>query len=436
MNINTKRLYLSKQDIENQEHLATQILSTFVADNIENLSQRPMTNFIELMTWVQNNFSFKLQDKDNLNRFVHNRVIVDGQFILFCKENNISIECLYKDSIVSWKTENEFEKFFIQGVFYIKSNDVEFLHAALFHKGNSFEDEVSFFIILSEKNYENYLKLRNKFDNWVQERDRSNLHVRVVSGDDIPYVKDYSWDDLFLPDDIKLELRNSVECFLSSKDFYLKNRIPWKRGILLYGNVGCGKTTIIKTIMSVYNFKPVTINSEANNDILREAFSYAEEQSPSLLYIEDLDSLFDKGIDLSTFLNLMDGVCTKNGLLVVATANDIHKLKASITNRPSRFDRKFEIPLPTQEMAYIYLKRWFGNLIDSRKCRELAKQSEKYEFSYAYLKELYLSSMFEALSNNRKSPTNKDIEQAMKSLIKDKTLLGNDSINTDKYFNK
>jgi transitional endoplasmic reticulum ATPase len=226
-----------------------------------------------------------------------------------------------------------------------------------------------------------------------------------------------------------------VENFLDSKDFYLKNRIPWKRGILLYGKPGNGKTSIIRTVMSQYNFKPVTIVPGANDDAVREAFSYAEEQSPSLLYFEDLDSLLEKSVDISSFLNLMDGISTKNGLLIIATANDVKKLKPNITDRPSRFDRKFEIPLPNREMAYIYLKRWFGNLLSAKKCKELSRYAEKYDFSYAYLKELYISSMFEALSHNRKAPTEKDIENALNRLVKDKNILNNGkTINTDKYF--
>jgi transitional endoplasmic reticulum ATPase len=203
----------------------------------------------------------------------------------------------------------------------------------------------------------------------------------------------------------------------------------------LYGKPGNGKTSIIRTIMSEYNFKPVTIVPGANDEAVREAFSYAEEQSPSLLYFEDLDSLLEKSVDISSFLNLMDGISTKNGLLVIATANDVKKLKSNITQRPSRFDRKFEIPLPNAEMAYIYLKRWFGNIIDAKKVRELAKYAEKYEFSYAYLKELYISSMFEALAHNRKAPTVKDVDSTLNRLVKDKNILNNgNAINTDKYF--
>ena len=427
--------YMIPSDLEKQEHLSQDILSIISSNNIQPTSDRPAANFIELMEWTQRNFSQALKSTTNLNKYVHNRIIVDGQFLKFCEEKKVTVECLYKDSIISWKTEHNFEKFFVQGVFLIKTRGLEFIHAALFHKGNQNEDEISFFVIVSNDNYEKYISLRNEFDAWVQQRDRGNLHIRVIDGDDMPYTKDYTWEDLFLPKNIKHEVQSLVENFLSSKDFYIQNRIPWKRGILLYGKPGNGKTSIIRTIMSMYNFKPVTILPGANDDAVREAFSYAEEQSPSLLYFEDLDSLLEKSVDISSFLNLMDGISTKNGLLVVATANEVKKLKSNITDRPSRFDRKFEIPLPNQEMSYIYLKRWFGSLITASKCKELAKLSEKYGFSYAYLKELYISAMFEALAHNRKVPNEKDVENALNCLIKDKNILNSgNSINTDRYF--
>jgi hypothetical protein len=429
-----KEEYLAPEVLEEQEHLSKQRLAALGVVGCYPIADRPTANFIDLMNWTIEAFREALQDKKNIQKFVHNRIIIDGQFMQFAKERGVKITCLYKDSIISWETENDFEKFFVQGVFLIQSKGLEFLHAALFHKGNQHEDEISFFILCSEKNYEGYVKLRNEFDEWVQERDRSNLHIRVVEGDDLPYTKDHTWEDLFLPQNIKDEIRGLVENFLASQEFYEQNRIPWKRGILLYGKPGNGKTSIIRTVMSMYPFKPVTVVAGANDEAVREAFSYAEEQSPALLYFEDLDSLLEKSLDPSSFLNLMDGISAKNGLLIIATANEVKKLKANITDRPSRFDRKFEIPLPNAEMAYIYLKRWFGNLCTVKQCRDLSKYAAKHDFSYAYLKELYISSMFEALAHNRKGPTPKDIQNALERLIKDKNLLNGGAVNMDKYF--
>lgn len=426
-------------NLEQEEHLTAKRLASLVVNKSVTVDgvNRPKENFVDLMSWAKEKFTPFLQDQKNVSSFVHNRIIIDGQFMQFCEANKVSIEVLHRDSIVSWKTESDFEKFFVQGVFLVKSKGVEFIHAALFHKGNQYEDEISFFVLVSQDNYEAYLKLRNEFDAWIVQRDRSNLHIRVVEGDDIPYTRDHNWDNLFLPQPIKDELKLLVEGFLSSKEFYNNNNIPWKRGILMYGEPGNGKTSIIRTIISQYNFKPVTIVPGANDEAVREAFAYAEEQSPSLLYFEDLDSLLEKSVDISSFLNLMDGISAKNGLLVVATANNVKKLKTNITDRPSRFDRKFEIPLPDQQMSYLYLKKWFGSLLTAAKAKELAKYAVQYKFSYAYLKELYISAMFESLANNRKVPTEKDISKALDRLMKDKNILrSGKTVKTDKYFTK
>lgn len=429
--------YLPPTELEEQETLSLERLKSLhsVLTDVPNF--RPPANFIDLMNWTVKEFSPYLKDKENLEKFVHNRIIIDGQFLQFCEESGVTVKCLFKDSVISWKTEHNFEKFFAQGVFLLQAKGVEFLHAALFHKGNQHEDEVSFFVVVSQKNYEGYLALRNKFDTWMSSRDRSNLHIRVIDGEDIPYTKDATWEELFLPEEMKKEVKELVENFLASQAFYHEKKIPWKRGFLLYGEPGNGKTSLIRTIISQYNFKPVTFVPGANAEAMREAFSYAEEQSPSLMYIEDLDSLIENGLDISTFLNLLDGISAKNGLLVVATANNVTKLRNNIMKRPSRFDRKFEIPLPNQEMSYIYLKKWFGNTIPAAKCKELAKASEKHGLSYAYLKELYISSMFEALANNRKTPTMKDIDNTLSRLIREKNSVNNGTeINTDKYFSK
>lgn len=434
---------MSAADIESQESLTLKKLELLSPRN-PNISwvirpeynkaewARPTANFVDLMDWTVKAFSEALSKNTELQKLVHNRIIIDGQFLTFCEEQKVSVECLYKDSIVSWKSDTGFEKFFVQGVFLIKTKTCEFLHAALFHKGNQNEDEVSFFIIVSNDNFEKYIEFRNQFDTWSRKRDRGSLHIHVVDGDDLPYTKDHSWEDLFLPTNIKTDIKGLVESFLGSEDFYRSKKIPWKRGFLMYGEPGNGKTSIIRTIISNYDFKPVTIIPEANNEMIRDAFSYAEEQSPALLYFEDLDSLFDKGVDISTFLNLMDGLAAKNGILVIATANNIKKLKTNITNRPSRFDRKFEIPLPNQEMAVIYLKKWFGSSVSLIKIKSLARIAVQSSFSYAYLKDLYISSMFEAIAHNRKLPNEKDIDSALKSLLRDKNKL-NSGINTDKY---
>src|ERR1019366_1040039 len=346
-------------DFSNQEEESLsleRLKSLSVKEEIasEDLALRPESSFINLMKWTENHFKRNLNDQNNLTCFVHNSIVVDGQFMQFAEtyDEKVSIKVLFKDSIISWSIVNDYEKFFIQGVTLIKTKGLEFIQAALYHKGNNNEDEISFFVIVSEANYEPYLKFRNDYEFWQFLRDQNNTSIHVVGDEkDIPYDRDCSWDDLFLTETLKTEIQSSIENFLENEDFYRDNGMPWKKGLLLFGPLGNGKTSLIKTIISEYPFKPVTVIPEASGEMVCDAFDYAEDQCPALLYFEDLDSLLGNYIDTSLFLNLMDGISAKNGLFVIATANDISRLKPALTDRPSRFDRKIEIQLQSPQLA-------------------------------------------------------------------------------------
>lgn len=258
--------------------------------------------------------------------------------------------------------------------------------------------------------------------------------IKVINGNDIFYEKNLTWKELNLSSTLKSDIKKSIDVFLDSKDFYNKNNLPWKKGILLSGPEGVGKTKIIKTIISNYDFKPVTIASSINEDLIVSAFEYAETNGPSLLYFQNLDFLFDAGISTSLFLNLMDKISTENGLLVIVTANNLERLPNSIKERSFRFDKKYEIPLPNQRMIGEYLKKLFSNIISKQKCMELAKYAEKNQFSYSSIKEIYTSSFFQAMANNRKTPSSKDIDTVLECLMKDKLSLKSDMIDTSRYF--
>lgn len=398
---------------------------------------RPTANFVELMEWAKVYFATTLTDPQKI---VNNRIIVDEEFITFCKTKGVTITCLMNDSIITWKNSvnnQVFEKFFGQGVFEIKTKKLTFIHCALFHKGNSFEDDVSFFCLVGKNDIEKFIEFRNSFDDYLSEKDRKTLQINVVNGDPIPYDRTHKWEDLFFPDEIKTDIKNSVENFLNSEKFYKENKLPWKRGFLLFGEPGCGKTSLIRTLISEYDFKPCTITPAAQDDDIREAFAYAQKQSPALLYFEDLDSLLETSIDLSSFLNLMDGISSPNGLLVIATANEIKKLKPSVKDRPSRFDRKWLIPLPDKTQTSKYLSKFFGKNISAKSLKEITETSISENLSYAYLKELYISSMFNALSKNRKVPNQSDIDKAFADLLREKqSVTKNGSFELSKYFDK
>jgi ATP-dependent 26S proteasome regulatory subunit len=431
--------FVPLSDLDDQENLTVEKIksvckssraSTKLINQLDIV--RPKDSYSELIKWVENMFASNIGA--NRTNFVHNKIIIDGQFLQFCKEQNVIVNSLYDDSVVSWRSDFDNEKFFMQGVFLIKQKNAKFIHFALFQKGNQNEDEISFGILVDDENYDAYIILRNEYDDWVNNRDRINLQIRVIDGEDISYERDSKWEDIFLPNALKTSIKQTIEGFLNSREIYEEQGIAWRRGIIFHGHQGNGKSSLIKTIISNYDFKPVTVLPSANDDSMRDAFAYAEMQNPALLFFEDLDSLL-QNVNASLFLNLMDGITSRNGILIVATANNLNAFADNIKDRPSRFDRKFEIPLPDEDMSSKYIKKWFGKTISNKEILKLAAFTFKNKFSYAYIKELYISSVYIAIAENRQKPTLADVNVAMSQLIADKFGKGSKKVGIDKYLN-
>ena len=82
--------YTSPLDLEKQEHLTHDRLKDLISSNrLDQSIPRPKSNFIDLMDWTVSASIHVLNDHVNINKFVHNRIIIDGQFLQFCKENSI-----------------------------------------------------------------------------------------------------------------------------------------------------------------------------------------------------------------------------------------------------------------------------------------------------------------------------------------------------------
>jgi hypothetical protein len=422
-----------------QNNLYSENLSKEKLDYIKDQSESlkdftfPLENINQLHNFCHEVLYDFLQDKNDVNTFMHNKIMIDGHFLNFAKESNIEITKLYKGPIVSWKLENNDEKFIAQGIFLIKTKNVEFLHCAFFRKGVQNEDEITFFVMVSSKNYEKYVSLKNDFEEYCKHKDSNTFFIKVVDGEEVPYKKDHSWGDIFLPDLLKNNIKKSITEFVNSKDFYLKNDIPWKQTLLFHGLSGVGKSTLIKVIMSEFNFQPITVTLGATDEVVMDAFGLANANGPSLLYFEHLDILLQNGVDHNNFISFLDNLNSKNGVLIIATIDDLKNISPSLMDRASRFNKKFEIPLPTQEMAHIYIKKCFGNMLSLKKIKEIAKNAEKLQLSYAFLKQFYVNSMYEALAHNRSIPSEKDINISYNKLIKDRSLASKRSISTVQY---
>ncbi|KAG6854888.1 hypothetical protein C0991_012078 [Blastosporella zonata] len=132
---------------------------------------------------------------------------------------------------------------------------------------------------------------------------------------------------------------------------------------------------------------------------MAEVFNHARKLTPCVLILEDLDSLINDA-NRSFFLNQLDGLSSNDGLLVIGTTNHFARLDPGLSSRPSRFDRKFKFDAPDLEGRTLYAKYWQNKLKDNKNITitdklvdDIAAATEK--FSFAYLKEAFVSSLVE-----------------------------------------
>ena len=206
------------------------------------------------------------------------------------------------------------------------------------------------------------------------------------------------FEDLVLADGLREALVDDIEGFFASRELYESLGVAWKRGVLLFGPPGNGKTHALKAIVQRMKVPCLYVRSfraERGTPArhIERVFSRARLVAPCLLVLEDLDSLVPAEY-LSTFLNEMDGFAENRGVLTVATTNHPGKLDPALLERPSRFDRKvtFELPRKPERLRILTgldAKRPEPMRLTPEELNGLAVATKG--FSFAYLKELHVA---------------------------------------------
>lgn len=187
-------------------------------------------------------------------------------------------------------------------------------------------------------------------------------------------------------------LKRDTKVFFSEKTekFFSENNLPHKRGILIWGPPGNGKTTFIKNFCSEHVKEGYAILCESQDfesgmgPFLKQTLG---KDANKIVVFEDVDSIGYCWERRSEFLNFLDGVNTLHKCLFVATTNYPGRLDSALLKRPSRFDQKYFIGLPDIEMRKKFLKSFFKD-IDTNTLNKAAEMSDG--FSGAMFKEVFI----------------------------------------------
>lgn len=218
------------------------------------------------------------------------------------------------------------------------------------------------------------------------------------------------------PDSKMKEVVGEIQHFWDSESVYRKYDIPYRRGILMYGPQGSGKTSTIRFIIKdvierggvVINFRDPHLFKEGIR-MLRNI----EPEKPIVVLLEDIDDIL-RHQEESEILNILDGNEEVDRMVFLATTNFPENIKARISNRPSRFDKRIMIDYPNAESRKVYFEHLFSNKVPKKvNLDEWVEQTDK--FSLAHMKELFVSVMIYDKSVEESVQNLKDMKVQPKS---------------------
>ena len=244
--------------------------------------------------------------------------------------------------------------------------------------------------------------------------------VRGYSYDDEPRLPRPSEVDLILPDALCRTVETDLVRFFNPEveAIYRELGVPYRRGVLLHGPPGNGKTSLIRLIGARLPKVPVLVlrpDDDFDTGALEEVVRRWTRQAPAILVIEDLNWLLEK-VNVSTFLNLLDGIESPatGGLLLIATTNHPDKLDGAVNNRPGRFDVVIEVSPPEKPMRRSFLRRHVPHDVSDETIDALAERSGG--LSFAHLQEVLRLSGLNAIHAGRTRRVADDLTNALEAV--------------------
>jgi hypothetical protein len=189
------------------------------------------------------------------------------------------------------------------------------------------------------------------------------------------------------PDSPSLEVVEEIQSFWGKGESFRVHGLPFKRGILLWGPPGSGKSATLRVLARdvIDRGGVVFVFNTAFLPAYR-VFRDVQPETPLVVLMEDLDSLLNPNTE-SRILNILDGAEQIDRVVFLASTNYPERLGSRITDRPSRFDRRVKISHPGPGSREVYLRSLMreGDDLD---LFQWVHDTDR--FSLAHLKELFV----------------------------------------------
>ena len=249
------------------------------------------------------------------------------------------------------------------GLFKIEFNDGDIIYFAKWYSGGGKATLVESMFAATVETWGKWLKL---FKEEKKRRGKPKLGVYRISRNDfgLMYEKIKKIPNNDILHDELVTVENSVEYFFGNVASFMKYNQPGRRSILLYGEQGTGKTSMLYHLAIKYGKTKCVVFSTDITALAMHIMSCEKYNMPTLAFFEDAEGVFSQNnASVKNFLSGIDAKQNKGGTCIVYTTNYPEKIEKTILERPERIDELIHVgPIEGQTLIDC-AKFYFGTFL-------------------------------------------------------------------------